>query len=122
MRGTSSVAELMETLSLIEMRASEDTVKSDLEMTCTRCTGVICDVEAEDTLDVLVRTANGHLEDCEGFPCKHCGHEVFHVKDEGWVAPDAGTDREGGDGMWRDVCPDNHTEPGAPHVPEMELT
>lgn len=107
-------------LDRIEFRQSEDEVKTDLEMTCSQCTGVICDVEPDDTLGTLVRTANSHLDGCEGFPCKHCGHEVFHVKDEGWVAPDAGTDREGGDGMWRDVCPDrDNGEMNPPHEPKI---
>lgn len=54
--------------------------------------------------------------------CTYCQHEIWHSDSDGWVAPDAGIDRESGDGIWRDSCPDNHTEPSAPHVPEMDLT
>lgn len=50
--------------------------------------------------------------------CKHCQHGIWHNETEGWVAPDAGTDREGGDGIWRDSCPDNHESREAPHEPE----
>lgn len=50
--------------------------------------------------------------------CKHCGHGIGYNPVEGWVAPDAGFDREGGDGMWRDLCPDRDDEPNPPHVPD----
>lgn len=55
--------------------------------------------------------------------CKHCGHGITYVdtSDEGdwtWVAPDAGTDVEDGDGIWRETCPDNHESREAPHEPE----
>lgn len=50
--------------------------------------------------------------------CRFCQHDIWHSDSDGWVAPDAGIDRESGDGIWRDSCPDNDTEPGAPHVPE----
>ncbi|WP_460307667.1 hypothetical protein [Actinocorallia aurea] len=39
----------------IELRASKDTVKTDLEVTCRRC-----DAEDRDTLLVLVHTALAH--------------------------------------------------------------
>lgn len=43
---------------------SEDSVKSDLELVCRECDAVICDVEAGDSLGLLVRTVSDHL--CEG--------------------------------------------------------
>ena len=46
-----------------ECKQSDDEVKTDLEVTCTDCGAVICDVEAGDTLDVLARTADAH--ECE---------------------------------------------------------
>lgn len=52
--------------------------------------------------------------------CRHCGHGIGHNTEEGWVAPDAGFDVEGGDGIWRDSCPDNHEDPAAPHEPVKE--
>jgi hypothetical protein len=50
--------------------------------------------------------------------CKHCGHGIGHDEEEGWVAPDAGFDVEGGDGIWRTTCPDNHEDRIAAHEPE----
>lgn len=51
--------------------------------------------------------------------CKHCGHGIGYSESEGcWVAPDAGFDVEGGDGMWRDMCPDRDDEPNPPHEPD----
>ena len=49
--------------------------------------------------------------------CKHCGHGIGYDSTEGWVAPDAGFDVEGGDGMWRDMCPDRDDEPNPAHEP-----
>jgi hypothetical protein len=40
--------------------ASDDAVKSDLELTHTPCGGVVCDVEPGDTLDILVAVASEH--------------------------------------------------------------
>lgn len=40
--------------------ASDDEVKSDLELTCLRCGVRLCDVEHDDTLAVLVDTALEH--------------------------------------------------------------
>lgn len=53
--------------------------------------------------------------------CRHCGHGI---RNEGgwWIAPDAGFDTEGGDGIWRDSCPDNHESREAPHEPGPETT
>lgn len=50
--------------------------------------------------------------------CQFCHHGIgWDPTDQTWVAPDAGTDIENGDGIWREYCPDNHTEPNAPHIP-----
>lgn len=51
--------------------------------------------------------------------CRHCFHGIALV-DGTWVAPDAGTDREDGDGIWRDICPDNDEHPNPPHEPEED--
>jgi hypothetical protein len=49
---------------LNDMKAvqSDDPLKRDLELTCTKCATVLCDIEHDDTLDVLVRIAHAH--DC----------------------------------------------------------
>lgn len=41
--------------------ASDDVVKRDLELTCSVCRQVLCDVEDGDTLSVLVSVAQGHV-------------------------------------------------------------
>jgi hypothetical protein len=52
--------------------------------------------------------------------CKHCGHGIgYSPTESAWVAPDAGFDVEGGDGMWRDMCPDRDDEPNPPHEPDV---
>jgi hypothetical protein len=43
-----------------ELRRSDDIVKLDLELTCTRCELVLCDAEADDDLTTLVEAAAGH--------------------------------------------------------------
>lgn len=40
---------------------SDDEVKTDLELTCTVCREVVCDVEADDPLRALCSTALAHL-------------------------------------------------------------
>jgi predicted RNA-binding Zn-ribbon protein involved in translation (DUF1610 family) len=47
-------------LSLFQLRASSDPVKRDLEMTCGVCGDHVCDVEPDDTLLALVKTAEAH--------------------------------------------------------------
>ena len=47
-----------------ETVASDDEVKTDLELTCMRCGGVVCDVEAGDDLHTLVGVATDHLTTC----------------------------------------------------------
>lgn len=54
---------VMDALEWIELVASDDEVKRDLEVICTRCAGHLCDAEAGDTLRVLVSTALAHI--CE---------------------------------------------------------
>lgn len=51
--------------------------------------------------------------------CRHCGHGIALV-DQTWIAPDAGTDVENGDGIWRESCPDHDTFT-AEHEPEINL-
>lgn len=106
-------------MELITIRTSNDPAKMDMELTCGRCTGVICDVEHDDTLDLLVRTAEGHLAQCEPFECKHCGRTIYPVQGGLWVCPEAGTDVEFGDGIWRETCEDNHEDRIAAHEPKV---
>jgi len=114
--GTSDFERRME---LITLRQSDDPVKTDLEVTCGRCTGVICDAQHDDTLDVLIRTAEHHLNQCEPFECKHCGRTIYPIGDGTWVCPEAGTDVENGDGIWRETCENNDQERSAPHEPKI---
>ncbi|SIH34610.1 Uncharacterised protein [Mycobacteroides abscessus subsp. abscessus] len=48
-------------LSRVVLRCSTDPVKTDLEMICELCEGHLCDVQHEDTLDVLVSVATEHI-------------------------------------------------------------
>lgn len=49
---------------MFEARRSDDEVKTDLELTCVLCGAVLCDIEHEDTVAVLMRVIDDH--DCEG--------------------------------------------------------
>lgn len=49
--------------------------------------------------------------------CRHCGHGIITLDGKLWVAPDAGFDTESGDGIWREICPDNEDFPNPPHEP-----
>lgn len=51
-------------LSHFEARQSSDCVKRDLELTCNDCGLHLCDIQVDDTLDVLARTATEHIPDC----------------------------------------------------------
>lgn len=95
-----------------ETRQSEDELKTDLELTCVDCGTVLCDVEAGDQLDVLLNVAREH-HCSEPETCGFCQHPIRFVNG-GWVA----TDADGDDSIWRESCPDNHTERAAPHEPE----
>jgi hypothetical protein len=55
------MATLSDSLHRFECRQSDDDVKTDLELTCVDCGEVLCDVEADDCLAVLVRTADQHV-------------------------------------------------------------
>ena len=55
-----------ETLSRVVALESDDVVKRDLELTCTACGTVLCDIEHGDSLDVLIRTAAPHVAECRG--------------------------------------------------------
>lgn len=48
----------------IVLKASDDPVKRDLEMTCTACDAFLCDAEADDDLMVLAEIAVEHLAQC----------------------------------------------------------
>lgn len=52
--------------------------------------------------------------------CKHCCHGIGQDENGTWVAPDAGFDVENGDGIWREICPDNDDHPNPPHEPEEQ--
>lgn len=58
---TEPYRELLNILAAFEARISDDTAKTDLELTCSRCERVVCDVEADDGLDVLAAAALEHL-------------------------------------------------------------
>ena len=61
----------------------------------------------------------GLFVDVEKGTCRFCSHDIASLNvGQSWFAPDAGNDDEDGDGIWRETCPDNHTEPAAPHEPE----
>lgn len=55
--------QLRERLDAFQAVQSDDIVKTDLELTCLRCGEVVCDVEHQDTLLILVDTALTHV--CE---------------------------------------------------------
>lgn len=60
-----------------------------------------------------------HVILTEGLPedtCIHCQRRIFHHPKDGWIDPEAGTDVENGDGIWRTVC-DEHDSPTADHEP-----
>lgn len=44
----------------VEVRASSDPVKRDVELVCRLCDAVLCDVEPGDALDVLVSVGRDH--------------------------------------------------------------
>lgn len=52
----------------VVVRASDDEVKRDLELTCEGCKEVLCDVQDEDDLYVLVTMATEHLRQCPTTP------------------------------------------------------
>lgn len=56
----------------IVLLASDDPVKTDLEVTCRDCRAVLCDAEHNDTLDVLVGVVLDHvLRECPGTEGDH---------------------------------------------------
>jgi hypothetical protein len=61
------MALLTDSLQRFEALQSDDDVKTDLELTCTDCGEVLCDIEAGDNLKVLAEIADEHV--CsEDFP------------------------------------------------------
>lgn len=48
-------------LSLVVLRTSDDSVKTDLELTCSLCGKCLCDAEAGDSIEVLASVATDHL-------------------------------------------------------------
>ena len=87
---------------------SSDDLKQELELTCNRCTGVLCVAKDGDSLAAIARVAADH--ECVLAACDYCQHEVALVSGE-WVAIGA----TGDDSIWRHCCPDNHTALDAPH-------
>jgi hypothetical protein len=73
-----------------------------------------------DFTEATGRTPDAFVE-AESAVCRFCSHGIVSL-DEGdsWFAPDAGTDDEGGDGIWRETCPDNHEDRIAAHEPEED--
>lgn len=51
-------------LETIETRQSDDVVKTDLEVVCTRCDAHLCDVQHGDTLGTLAGLAYDHAVNC----------------------------------------------------------
>lgn len=45
----------------LEARASDDPVKLDLELTCTVCGEVLCDIEHGDVLSILISLGREHM-------------------------------------------------------------
>lgn len=54
------MALLTDTLHRFDLKQSDDPVKTDLELTCSECGEVLCDVEADDNLGVLATVADNH--------------------------------------------------------------
>jgi len=54
------MALLTDSLQRFEALASSDEVKTDLELTCTECGEVLCDIEHGDNLKVLCSVADEH--------------------------------------------------------------
>lgn len=50
-------------LESVSLRVSEDSVKSDLEVTCDLCSQHLCDAEHEDSIAVLARVATAHFKE-----------------------------------------------------------
>jgi hypothetical protein len=72
-----------------------------------------------DFAEATGRKVEDFTEVTDGGACRHCGHGIVSLDDgDSWFAPDAGTDDEGGDGIWRETCPDNHEDRIAAHEPE----
>ncbi|PNE43377.1 hypothetical protein [Streptomyces noursei] len=44
-------------------KASDDAVKTDLELTCDKCNEWVCDIQDGDSLDVLVAMGMEHMEE-----------------------------------------------------------
>jgi hypothetical protein len=110
----------------VQQWAGRDTFKDDVTWQRTVITFTDETTLQYDTTDSEVYDEYRAVLDDEGQPhryveettaCRHCGHGIGRDPEEGWVAPDAGFDEEGGDGMWRTICPDNDEFPNPPHEP-----
>ncbi len=60
--------EVMRELENFVATASDDPLKRDLELVCTKCKEVVCDIEDGDGLHILVGVAQDHIAVCEGKP------------------------------------------------------
>lgn len=67
------MALLHDSLHRFEARQSDDHVKTDLELTCTECGEIVCDIEHGDTLATLAAVADEH----------ECSDEGEDEEDEG---------------------------------------
>lgn len=112
----------------VQAWAGKDTYKDDVTWERTVVTFTDGSTITLDSFDTEIYDEYRAVFDDDGRPqryveetdaCKRCGHGIGYDPVEGWVAPDAGFDREGGDGIWRDTCPDNHESPDAPHEPSV---
>lgn len=67
--------DLAERLAQFEARASDDAVKTDLELTCTTCGEHLCDIEHGDEMVVLVGVMLDHtcVDDVDDRACIAAG-------------------------------------------------
>lgn len=97
-----------------EVRASDDEVKRDLELTCTECDAAVCDIQVGDTLRTIMWVV--HMHKCviaTTHTCQHCDRSIALI-DGRWVDPLA----TGDDRMWHETC-DGHDTIIAEHEPDV---
>jgi hypothetical protein len=74
------MALLTDSLQRFEALQSDDDVKTDLELTCTDCGEVVCDIEHGDNLKILCSVADDHV--CEPEPYDPHGDEKHRFYEE----------------------------------------
>ena len=53
----------LDPLDHVELRASDDIVKADLEVVCDVCDEILCDAEVLDSIGLLTRVATAHFKE-----------------------------------------------------------